>query len=642
MPVNTSKSTGSAVQNVKQARACFNFADWSADYFDVADNGRLVCRLPGRIKNEISLADLVQTAAGHNLQLPLLIRFPDILTDRVQRICQAFDNAFARFDYQASHTIAYPIKVNQQRCVVEQITQALPDRVGLEAGSKPELMAVLAQSFNKTRHEDLGTIVCNGYKDREYIRLALIGGLLGKRIFIVIEQPDELELVLEQAQELKVKPLLGVRVRLTSIAKGRWQNSGGEKSKFGLSATQLLALLEKLKQRQQTDALKLLHFHIGSQIADLGSIKAAIFEASRYYQELHRLGVPIETLDVGGGLSIDYEGSHSTQMFSANYSVEDYAGAIVSCLVEQCLHHQIPQPEIITECGRALTAHHAVLITEVLDIERNSNVANGEITHPITAEIKRLIKLVQTITLPKQAAAILQQCDKTTQTIHEQYLQDKLSLAERAGLDALIMRVQLCLQDMVNGMQHMETIRPVINERLADKYFCNFSVFQSTPDVWGIEQVFPVVPLTRLDEPLTRHAVVHDLTCDSDGQINSYPVRKGLSATLPVHELIEKEPYYLGIFLVGAYQEILGDMHNLFGDTHSVNVVLNEHGDFQLQDAEPGDRIDQLLEYVHYDSKRLLAQYRAKLDRSKLSAADKDKYYQELADGLSGYTYLEE
>jgi arginine decarboxylase len=532
--------------------------------------------------------------------------------------------------------------VNQQRCVVEQITHALSDRVGLEAGCKPELMAVLAQSFNKTRHDDPDTIICNGYKDREYIRLALIGGLLGQRIFIVIENPGELELVLEQAQALKIKPLLGVRVRLASIAKGRWQNSGGEKSKFGLSAAQLLTLVERLRQGQQLDVLKLLHFHIGSQVADLNDVKAAIHEAGSHFRELHRLGVRIETLDVGGGLGVDYEGCQSSRMFSMNYSVEEYARTIVSTLSEQCRRYQLPQPEIISECGRALTAHHAVLVTEALDIEQVGNDTNVEIIHPLATDIRQLADQAKSIKDAKEAVSILQQCGRYTQTIHQHYLQDKLSLSKRSGLDALILQVQRCLQETVNTLLDMETVSSEINERLADKYFCNFSVFQSAPDIWGIQQVFPVVPLAGLHQPLNRHAIIHDLTCDSDGQISRYPLQTGLSATLPMPDIADNQPNLLGIFLVGAYQEILGDMHNLFGDTHSVNVVLDENGQYQLMDAEPGDRIDQILEYLHYDSSRLLARYRQKLERSKLSVKEQNKYYQELAEGLSGYTYLEE
>jgi arginine decarboxylase len=629
--------------DIVQARETYNIAHWSGGYFDVNKTGNLVA-YPNRNTEVggIDLFKLTREIGNAGLSLPVLVRFSNILHDRVDLICNAFTQAMQQEDYQGTYTVVYPIKVNQQRSVVEEIIGHGGKRVGLEAGSKPELMAVLAQTFNKSRHDDPVTIVCNGYKDREYIRLALIGGLLGKRVFIVIEQPDELELVLEQAEKLNTRPLLGVRIRLSSIAKGRWQNSGGEKSKFGLSATQLLEFLERLQQRGQLDALKLLHLHIGSQVADIADVNAAMQEATRYYQELHKLGARVEVLDVGGGLGIDYEGNHSAQMFSVNYSVTDYARAVVASIDDRCRRHQLPQPEIITECGRALTAHHAVLITEVLDVEQTTEEVNLEVRHADVEQIKQLIKQAGEPANLEQAADVLQQCDRLSRSIHEQYLQNKLSLVERSGLDSLIMHALLCMQKAVNCMPDAAAIASTINERLADKYFCNFSVFQSTPDVWGIQQVFPVVPLTRLNEKLTRHAVVHDLTCDSDGQINLYPVQQGLSATLPVHALKKNEPYYLGIFLVGAYQEILGDMHNLFGDTHSVNVVLNNKDGFELQDAEPGDRVDQLLEFVHYDSKRLLAQYRNELDQSNLSDVEKDCYYEELADGLSGYSYLEE
>ena len=639
MTANTSMSTEQVVQ---ESRALFNFNNWSSGYFDVAPDGRVVFRPPAATVEDVALTELVEKAFAQGLQLPLLIRFNDILTDRVLQICRAFDRAFADFDCSAKHTIAYPIKVNQQRCVVEQIARALPDRVGLEAGSKPELMAVLAQTFNLTQGNNQGTIVCNGYKDREYIRLALIGGLLGKRIFIVVEQPDELDLVLDQARILNTRPLLGVRIRLTSIAKGRWQNSGGEKSKFGLSAAQLLSLLDRLRELGQTDCLKCLHFHIGSQVADIADIDAAMCEAARYYQELHRMGIPVETVDVGGGLGVDYEGSHSVRMFSANYGVADYARSIVAHLTEQCRRHGLPQPEIITECGRALTAHHAVLITEVLDVEQSGGDTGVDITHPLAAEIRQLSTEAEQAGALERVAPILQRCDQYARDIHNQYMQEKLDLAERAGLDALILQVLRVLQETVGETSGTDGIGARINERLADKYFCNFSVFQSTPDVWGIDQVFPIVPLERLNEPLTRQAVIHDLTCDSDGQINRYPVGNTLSATLPVHPPAKNRRDYFGIFMVGAYQEILGDIHNLFGDTHAVNAVLDTEGTVQLQDAEPGDRIDQLLEYLHYDSSQLLSQYRRKLDRSGLSQEEQECYYHELAAGLSGYTYLEE
>ncbi len=643
MPANNSKSSHSAAQNIERARALFNFKNWAAEYFDVDDNGELVCLPKGRAGPAILFSKLVRQAAEDDLQAPLLIRFPDILSDRVQTVCAAFDRARRAAVYEGPHTIAYPVKVNQQKYVVEHIAKTNAERVGLEVGSKPELMAVLAQSLGTNQDERSGTVICNGYKDCEYIRLALIGSLFLKRIYIVIEQPDELDLVLGQAADLNVVPRLGVRVRLTSIAKGRWQNSGGEKSKFGLSASQLVNLVSRLQQSNNLNLLNLLHIHIGSQVADIKDIRAAAQEAGRYFQELSELGAGIKVLDVGGGLGIDYEGSHSSGLFSINYSVDEYALNIVSSIADCCQQSRLEQPEIITECGRALTAHHAVLVTNVIDVEcQDQAIATGDISHPLAAELREILqKLKETKSISAVNKAILE-CDSLTQKIHKLFLEQEITLTQRALLDSLLMKIQISAKQVANSSENQEQINSDFSESVTDKYFCNFSLFQSVPDAWGIQQVFPIVPLSRLNEPLTRKAVVHDLTCDSDGQISVYPIDGRLMPTLPVHEIKRDEKYYLGLFLVGAYQEVLGDMHNLFGDTHSVNVTLTENGDYQMQDIEPGDRIDQLLEYVHYDCRHLLNQYKGKLDQAKLSAQEKEKYYQELVDGLAGYTYLED
>ncbi len=644
MPANNTKSSKSSAEIIQRARSCFNFKNWAADYFDIDPKGNLICRPTGQSGPEIVLSELIRQAADSSFQTPLLVRFPDILRHRVHRVCEAFDREFQSSAYHGSHTIAYPIKVNQQQCVVENIIQALPHRVGLEAGSKPELMAVLAQSLGVNQQENLGTIICNGYKDREYIRLALIGSLLVKRTYIVVEQPGELGLLLEQSQELGITPRLGVRVRLSSIAQGRWQDSGGEKSKFGLSASQLLGFVEHLKQVGKLEYLQLLHFHIGSQVADLKDINTAINEAGRYYQELSQQGAPIKVVDVGGGLSIDYDGSHSSALFSANYSVEEYAAKIVSALAERCQQAGLPHPKIITECGRAITAHHAVLITDVIDVEQQDAVTKefDSTIHPLATELYKLQQEVNDEKSSSGLESVVADCERLIKNIHLLFVEQTINLEQRAALDQMLMQVQSLIGQKVRHMQSSGTTGLPVIARVADKYFCNFSLFQSIPDVWGIEQVFPIVPLSRLHQPLTREAVIHDLTCDSDGQVGLYPVNGSLLPTLPVHSIKADEKYYLGIFLVGAYQEVLGDMHNLFGDTHSINAILTETGAYTLQAAEPGDRIDQLLEYVHYDCDHLLNQYRMKLDRTELSAEDKEKYYQELFDGLSGYTYFED
>ncbi|HEY3487464.1 MAG TPA: biosynthetic arginine decarboxylase [Gammaproteobacteria bacterium] len=629
---------------VAKARKLYSIERWSDGYFHLRADGHVVCRPEASADFELSLSDLVQEILHAGLQPPILVRFQDILSDRVRRLCAAFDSARERHKYSGAHTVVYPIKVNQQRSVVEQIAQAVPGRVGLEAGSKPELMAILAQTFYKSSTEDHETLVCNGYKDREYIRLALIGEQLGKRVFIVVEKPDELELVLQQAKELKIEPRIGVRVRLASIAKGKWQNSGGEKSKFGLSATQLLRLIERLRDSDQLHCLQLLHVHMGSQVADLEDIRSGLAEVARYYQEMYARGIHIRVIDVGGGIGIDYDGTSSKNEFSINYRFEAYADAVVATFAQASRKTGSPAPEIITESGRALTAHHAVLLTNVVDVERKTVAAvNVGDLRALKAEAwEKLTQRIEGMQKPDVAQQLYEECESLFAGMEQDYVAGSLGLDKRALLEQ---QMGYCYRQLKERLQKQDALHPLLqqlNEKLADKYFCNISVFQSMPDIWGIGQVFPIMPLSRLHEPLTEHAILHDLTCDSDGQISAYVGDETVSSTLPVHRIGENESYWLGFFLVGAYQEILGDMHNLFGDTNSINVVMTREGGYRLEEIEPGDRIDQLLEYVHYDTQQLLAKYKVKLERSRLGEAEKHQYYLELAAGLSGYSYLED
>ena len=654
MPVQQTKSIGNT-DRIQAAKRLFNIEQWSAGYFDIRDDGSLICRPSADAQQAIALPELMQRVLAEGLSAPVLIRFQDILTHRLQALCAAFDHARERRQYTAKYTAVYPIKVNQQRCVVEQILQAAPGRVGLEAGSKPELMAVLAQTFDKRSADDHETLICNGYKDSEYIRLALLGGLLGKRVVIVIEQPRELELILAQARQLAVTPCLGVRVRLGSIAKGKWQNSGGEKSKFGLSAGQLLKLVQRLRDNQCLHWLQLLHVHMGSQVADLADIRRGVQETAGFLRELHALGAAIQIVDVGGGLGVDYAGTASDDEFSINYSLQDYADTVVDVLASQCVTAQLPLPEIITECGRAMTAHHAVLIADLVDIERiaSDTLSPSDATpeqNPFLSALLELQTRIRTLNSAQQAKHCLSDYEAKLAATHTAFTKAEIDLPQRAAVEQQVIngfkQLQQRIETLLQGCDDPASIaawRPIMTElhtKLADKYFCNFSLFQSLPDIWGIQQLFPIMPLTELHQPLTGHAVVHDLTCDSDGQIAAYPQQGSVSPTLPVPEPEPGKPYYLGFFLVGAYQEILGDMHNLFGDTHSINVLLDAEHDYRLEGAEPGDRVDQLLEYVHYDSKHLLAQYKLILNRTELSDAAKQQYYQELAAGLSAYTYL--
>jgi len=600
----------------QQSAQTYAIDSWGQGYFSINAAGHVSVKPSSDKDVQLDLYEIAQSLNDKKLSLPVLVRFTDILKDRVTQLSNAFQKACVNNDYQGRYTPVYPIKVNQQRKVVEGILAA--DNIGLEAGSKPELLAIMALSNN-------GVVVCNGYKDRAYIRLALIGLKMGLNLYLVIEKPLELELIIEEAARLNIKPQLGVRIRLSSISAGKWQNSGGEKSKFGLHAPEVLQLIERLKQAGLLDTLKLMHFHMGSQIANIHDIKVALKEAGQFYVELHRLGANVKIVDAGGGLGVDYDGSHSRRESSINYSLDEYAQNIVRSFADICAEKQVPQPDIITESGRALTAHHAVLITNVTDIE--SVYANH-------AELQALPE-------PGNLVEHYHDAQFDLAEARARFTQDKLSitgLAEAENNYALLCRQ---LQNKLNPNNQSEAaILQELDEKLADKVFCNFSLFQSMPDIWGIDQIFPIMPIHRLDEQPRHRAVIQDLTCDSDGRIDQYIDGQNIEKTLPVHEIDSKQPYLIGFFMVGAYQEILGDMHNLFGDTHSINIALNDQG-YHFNDLHEGEHVSELLDYVHINSEDLKTAYREKLANSDLSELQRQEYEQELLAGLMSYTYLE-
>ena len=602
--------------SIEQSTQTYAINNWGDGYFSINDQGH-VCVKPSSDKAlELDLFEIAQSLNDKNLSLPVLVRFTDILKDRVTRLSRAFEKACVSHQYQGQYTPVFPIKVNQQRQVVEGILSA--DNIGLEAGSKPELLAVMALSKQ-------GVIVCNGYKDRAYIRLALIGLKMGLNLYLVIEKPLELELIIEEAANLNIKPQLGVRVRLSSISAGKWQNSGGEKSKFGLHAHEVLQLLERLKEADLLDSLKLLHFHMGSQIANIHDIKVALKEAGQFYVELQRLGAKIKIIDAGGGLGVDYDGSGSRRESSINYSLDEYAQNIVRSFAQLCAEKNLPQPDIITESGRALTAHHAVLITNVTDIE---SVYSNELE---LAELPIAHNLVEHF---HDAQFALSEA-------RARFTQDKLSITELAKAENKYSLVCQQIKSHLNpNIQSEAIILDELNEKLADKVFCNFSLFQSMPDIWGIDQIFPIMPIHRLNEEPSRRAVIQDLTCDSDGRIDQYIDGQNLENTLPLHVIDSQKPYLIGFFMVGAYQEILGDMHNLFGDTHSINIKLDAEG-YHFYDFQEGEHVSDLLDYVHISSEELKTAYRRKLADSTLSEAEQQAFEHELVAGLTSYTYLE-
>ncbi len=624
--------------SIQKARALYNIKHWGDDYFDINQQGQVTVTPRKSAGQPIDLFAISQEIRKMGLNLPVLLRITDILSDRVEKLCHAFDTAIETHAYQADYIPVYPIKVNQQRTVVEHILAGETSRVGLEAGSKPELMVVLSHA-----NADGGIIVCNGYKDREYIRLALMGQLLGHKVFIVVEKLSELQLILREAKDLGVSPLIGIRIRLSSIGKGKWQNTGGEKSKFGLSAQQILEVIKHLSQHNALHCLKLLHCHLGSQLANIRDIQNGFKEFARYFSELSKLGVDVSHVDVGGGLGVDYEGSRSRNYCSMNYTIHEYANDVVKAFAQICAEEKIKHPDIITESGRAMTAHHAVLITNIIDVEvpqGQSEIIAASNDSPMV--IQNLWDTLQNIS----ERAVLEVYHDAVHLLAEaqsMYTHGILSLQERAQAEQLYFAICHQLVALLsNASKSQREIIDELNDKLAYKYFANLSIFQSLPDVWAIDQVFPVMPLHRLNQAPVCRVTIQDLTCDSDGAIDHYVNGDSLESTIPMHPLTAGEDYLIGIFLVGAYQEILGDMHNLLGDTHSINLEIDHDGKHHLYEPELGDTIKEILSYVHFNAEDLLRNYQHKIDNCDLSPEKSALLFSELQAGLEGYSYLED
>jgi arginine decarboxylase len=619
--------------SVDRARRTYSIAHWGEGYFDIDAAGQIEVRPRGAGGPSIALPEAVDRALSDGLKLPLLLRFSDILGDRLGKLQAAFAHAMDEFDYTGGYSAIYPIKVNQHLGVAGELAAHGGEGFGLEAGSKPELMAVLALARPGS------VIVCNGYKDREYIRLALIGRRLGLQTFIVIEKASELPLVIEESRALGVTPGLGVRMRLASLGAGKWQNSGGDKAKFGLSPRQLLDLIERLRKAGLEKSLELLHFHMGSQISNVRDIANGMREATRYFVEVSKLGSPIRYMDVGGGLGVDYEGTRSRSFCSINYGLDQYAANIVQPLAEACVEHGLAPPRVLTESGRAMTAHHAVLVANVSEVERAPEGAVPAVRSDESAVIRHLRDIRDALD-ERPALELWHEAQHFQTEGHALYALGQLTLDERARLDDLFYAIAHGVRRRLNTSE--KSHRPVLDEldeRLVDKYFVNFSVFESVPDVWAIDQVFPIAPIARLDEMPDRRGVIADLTCDSDGRIDTYVDDGDLDSSLALHALRAGESYRLGIFMVGAYQDTLGDIHNLFGDTDAVNVRLSADG-YSFERSRRGDTTDVMLDYVGYDLAKLRAEYQSKVDAAKLPAEEAARMSAALEAGLTGYTYL--
>ena len=577
-----------------------------------------------------------------DVSAPVLVRFPEILDSRIEKISTCFKTAAQEYEYKAQNHIVYPIKVNQMRQVVEEIVNhGKKFNIGLEAGSKPELHAVLAIDTDRD-----SVIVCNGYKDESYIELALLAQKMGKQVFLVVEKLNELHLTLKLAKRLKVRPNIGIRIKLASSGSGKWEESGGDGSKFGLNSSELLEAMEVLKAHKMTDCLRLIHFHIGSQITKIRRIKTALREAAQFYVQLYQLGFKVEFVDIGGGLGVDYDGTRSSYSEnSINYSIQEYVNDAVSTFVDASDKNEIPHPNIITESGRALTAHHSVLIFEVLETTTLPEWAEEIDLHEDDHElVKELYKIWDSLNQPSMLEAW-----HDAQQIREESLDlfslGMLDLKTRAQVEQLYFSIMREISIVIKKAKHAPEELRQLDTLLPDKYFCNFSLFQSLPDSWAIDQVFPIIPIHRLDEKPTRTATLQDMTCDSDGKIANFISQGGKqSSYLPVHSLKKDEPYYLGVFLVGAYQEILGDLHNLFGDTNVVHITVDKKG-HKIEQIIDGETVAEVLEYAQYNSKKLVRTVEtwvmSSVKQGFISSEEGKEFLANYRSGLYGYTYLE-
>jgi arginine decarboxylase len=623
---------------VKDAEKLYNMSGWGLGYFRINAEGHLTVHPDANRKRGLDLYHLATDLHAQGVGLPLLLRFSDILKSRIEALSGEFSNAIKEFGYEGTYTTVYPVKVNQQRHVVQEIVEfGAPYGVGLECGSKPELQAVLGLNED-TRH----LIVCNGYKDEEYMRLALMGQKLGHTAMIVLEQLNELDVLLKVAEDMAVEPTAGVRIKLATEGSGRWAKSGGERSKFGLSAVELMRLLNELERRGRKDILKLVHFHLGSQITDIRHVKAGLEEITRYYAELRGMGFDITYVDVGGGLGVDYDGSRSTRSASVNYTMREYASDVVYTIGTACRTEELPMPHIISESGRALTAHHALLLVDVTDVESLVEPAPPpprEEPHPLLQEMAENLEALS----PERIEEVFHDAIFAKERTQEYFASGVFSLRDKADAEQLYLTTLHALQQAIgDDRTSFPEITAHIDAALVDRYFCNFSVFQSLPDHWAIDQLFPIMPIHRLDEPPTRRGTLQDMTCDSDGVIDRFVGGRKGKPSLELHPVHEGESYILGIFLTGAYQEILGDLHNLFGDTNAVHVRLTEQG-YEVTDLVHGDTVTEVLNYVQFHASDLLATFRRKVANAKdLSRQEANSFIADFVAGLEGYTYLEE
>ena len=628
---------------IEDSEELYNIKGWGVNFFGINDKGHAYVE-PEKNGVRIDLKDVVDHLESRHVSAPMLLRFPDILDSRIQKTDACFRKAGKEYDYQGEHFIIYPIKVNQMRPVVEEIiSHGKRYNLGLEAGSKPELHAVLATNMDSD-----SLIICNGHKDQNFIEMALLAQKMGKRIYLVVEKLPELKIIAETAAKLEVKPNLGVRIKLASSGSGKWSESGGDASKFGLNSTELLTALQILEEMGLKDCLRFIHFHIGSQITKIRHISTALKEAAQFYVQLHRMGCDIEFVDCGGGLGVDYDGTRSSNSESSvNYSIQEYVNDCVYTFVEASNNNGIPHPNIITEGGRSLTAHHSVLILDVMESvtapQMPEDFMPGEDDHKLVHDLTEI--------WDKLSSRSMLEDWHDAEDIREEALDlfrhGIIDLKTRAQIESLYWAISHEVAELAHHQKHVPDELRKLDKQMADKYFCNFSLFQSMPDSWGIDQLFPIMPIARLEEQPTRSATLQDITCDSDGKISAYVNGGQQTSYIPLHRIKPGEHYYIGVFLVGAYQEILGNMHNLFGDTNAVHISLddNQENGYCIDKVIDGETVADVLEYVQYEPKKLVRRLEIWVSRAikdgKITEAEGKEFISNYRAGLYGYTYLE-
>jgi arginine decarboxylase len=626
--------------SVKKSASLYNIAGWSNGFFNINEAGHTTVTPKGINGPSLDLYDLVNDLVDRGLRAPLWIRFPDIVESRVKTLAESFHNAFGTFNYKGKYRGVYPIKVNQQRHLVEAMVKFGHDTgLGLEAGSKPELLIALALLDNPE-----ALLICNGFKDKEYIETALLASRLGRNIIVVIDRYQELPLLLSIAKQLGVKPTIGFRAKLENKGAGKWVDSSGPRSKFGLTALEIVEGIDYLKKEGMLDCLQLLHFHIGSQITSIRPIKDSLQEACRIFADLHTMGAKLQYMDVGGGLGVDYDGSKTNWENSLNYSEQEYANDVVSAIQSICEERDLPHPDVITESGRALTAHHAVLVFNVLGtheiLKKEAPVAPQAEEHEKVHELWEIYNKLSLRNITELYHDTVQAKEDSIKLFNLGYL----TLKDRAGVEGLFWAIIGKIQKMSKELGERSEDLEALDKELHDTYYCNFSVFQSAPDHWAVRQLFPVMPIHRLNEEPTRKATFVDLTCDSDGKMDRFIDIKDVKHALEVHPLKVGEEYYIAVFLLGAYQEILGDMHNLFGDTDAVYVSVNDEG-YEISHLVEGDTVTQVLEYVEYFKPALMERMRFAVEnalkKKTMTIQEGRKFIHFYEQGLDGYTYLE-